>query len=145
VVDADLAHPDAPNDQQITTREETMNRDSGMRADRLDFLKTAGLGVAGFAGGVTHGSWSVVSTAQAQTTQAPQPQQKWWSSKWGAGDEAGATNHCTPAKVLDTIKYVKDGKIYKLAQLRAGDAVLWQALIHAAHAQRANRRPVRRE
>jgi hypothetical protein len=48
-----------------------MNRDSGPRADRRDFLKTAGLGVAGFAGGITHGSWSVVSTAQAQTAQAP--------------------------------------------------------------------------
>jgi kynurenine formamidase len=94
-----------------------MNRDNGLTAGRRDFLKTAGFGVAGFAGGVTHGSWSVVSEAQAQTVQAPRlAEQKWWPSKWGAGDEAGATNHCTPAKVLDTIKYIKDGKIYKLAR-----------------------------
>ncbi|HVH78640.1 MAG TPA: cyclase family protein [Stellaceae bacterium] len=96
-----------------------MNRDVGgpPRSDRRDFLKTAGLSAAAFAGGATHGSWSVVSTAQAQTTQAPRmSEQKWWPSKWGAGDEAGATNHCTPQKVLDTVKYIKDGKIYKLAR-----------------------------
>jgi len=94
-----------------------MNRDSGPRSDRRDFLKTAGLSVAGLAGGATHGSWSVVSTAQAQTAQVPRlAEQKWWPSKWGADDEAGSTNHCTPMKVLDTIKYIKDGKIYKLAR-----------------------------
>jgi len=94
-----------------------MNRDSGPRSDRRDFLKTAGLSVAGLAGGATHGSWSVVSTAQAQTAQVPRlAEQKWWPSKWGEGDEAGATNHCTPAKVLDSVKHIKDGKIYKLAR-----------------------------
>lgn len=94
-----------------------MNRDSGSpQADRRDFLKTAGLGAAGmFAGGVNHGSWTVA----AAETETPMPfltTQKWWPSKWGADDEAGSTNHCTPAKVLDTIKWIKDGKIYKLAR-----------------------------
>ena len=96
-----------------------MNRDNGLpKSDRRDFLKSAGLGIAGFAGGATHGSWSITTTAAAaETPQAPRlSEQKWWPSKWGAGDEAGSTNHCTPQKVLDTVKYVKDGKIYKLAR-----------------------------
>jgi hypothetical protein len=127
-----------------------MNRDPAgpPRSDRRDFLKTAGLSAAGaFAGGATHGSWTVVSTAQAQTVQAPKlSEQKWWPSKWGADDEAGATNHCTPQKVLDTVRYIKDGKIYKLgAPLRAGDAVLRQAFVHAAYAERTDRRAVRRQ
>jgi hypothetical protein len=72
-----------------------MNRDIGPKSDRRDFLKSAGLGVAGaFAGGANHGSWSVTSAAAAQTVQAPRlSDQKWWPSKWGAGDEAGSTNH----------------------------------------------------
>ena len=96
-----------------------MRRDNGpLKGDRRDFLKTAGLSVAGaFAGGATHGSWSITSTAAAQPAQPPRlAEQKWWPSKWGAGDEAGATNHCTPQKVLDTVKYIKDGNIYKLAR-----------------------------
>src|ERR1700730_524096 len=40
--------------------------------------------------------------------------EKWWPSKWGADDQAGASNHITPAKVLDASKWIKDGKIYKL-------------------------------
>jgi kynurenine formamidase len=39
---------------------------------------------------------------------------KWWPSKWGADDQAGASNHITPAKVLDSVKWIKDGKIHKL-------------------------------
>jgi hypothetical protein len=94
-----------------------MNRDIGPKSDRRDFLKSAGLGVAGaFAGGATHGSWSLTSAAAAQTAQPRLSEQKWWPSKWGAGDEAGSTNHCTPQKVLDIVKYIKDGKIYKLAR-----------------------------
>ena len=32
----------------------------------------------------------------------------------GADDQAGASNHITPAKVLDAAKWIKEGKIYKL-------------------------------
>jgi hypothetical protein len=32
----------------------------------------------------------------------------------GADDQAGVSNHITPEKVLDTAKWIKDGKIYKL-------------------------------
>ena len=40
----------------------------------------------------------------------------WWPSKWGNDDEAGASNHITPAKVLDAAKWIKDGKIYKIGR-----------------------------
>ena len=36
--------------------------------------------------------------------------------KWGADDEAGASNHITPAKVLDASKWIRDGKVYKLGR-----------------------------
>src|SRR5271166_2472529 len=91
-----------------------MNRNMGPpQGDRRNFLKTAGLGAAGvFAGGIDHGSW----TAAAAEAMPRLTDHKWWPSKWGAGDEAGSTNHCTPQKVMDTVKHIQDGKIYKLAR-----------------------------
>lgn len=31
-------------------------------------------------------------------------------SQWGAGDEAGASNHITPAKVLDAVSLITTGE-----------------------------------
>lgn len=94
-----------------------MNRDQGPpKEDRRSFLKTAGLGAAGMlAGGVNHGSWTLAA-AETEGAMPLLTDKKWWPSKWGVGDEAGSTNHCTPQKVLDTIKTIQDGKIYKLAR-----------------------------
>ena len=36
------------------------------------------------------------------------------SAEQSVGRKAGASNHITPAKVLETAKWIKDGKIYKL-------------------------------
>jgi hypothetical protein len=66
-------------------------------------------------GGVAQSALGVTPAA-AETPPPRMSEQQWWPSKWGAGDEAGSTNHCTPQKVLDTIQYIKDGKIYKLAR-----------------------------
>ena len=41
----------------------------------------------------------------------------WWPSKWGADDEAGASNRITPAKILDSIKLVTTGKVYEIGQV----------------------------
>lgn len=40
----------------------------------------------------------------------------WWPSRWGAGDQAGASNWITPEKVLDSAKLIRDGKIYRLGR-----------------------------
>src|SRR5262249_30044616 len=89
--------------------------------DRRTFLKTAGVaaGAVGALAGAAHGKFSLapISQAQAQTVSAPKlSDAKWWPSKWGADDEAGASNHTTPQKVLDTIKWIKDGKVYKIGR-----------------------------
>ena len=93
-------------------------------ADRRTFLKTAGLaGAAGALAGAAHGKFSLapVSSAQAQTPPAAAGAKlsadKWWPSKWGATDEAGASNHITPAKVLDAVKLIRDGKVYRLGRV----------------------------
>ncbi|GLR89512.1 hypothetical protein [Bradyrhizobium iriomotense] len=91
--------------------------------DRRTLLRTAGLaGAAGAAlAGTMHGKFSLapVSEAQAQTpTSMPKGTDKpWWPSKWGKDDEAGASNHITPEKVLDAAKWIKDGKIYKIGRV----------------------------
>ena len=38
------------------------------------------------------------------------------ASDWGAGDEAGASNHITPAKVLSAISLIESGRIYELGR-----------------------------
>ena len=37
-------------------------------------------------------------------------------SQWGAGDEAGASNHITPAKVLDAVSLITSGRVYELGR-----------------------------
>ena len=61
--------------------------------------------------------------------------QKWWPSKWGAGDEAGSTNHCSPQKVLDTVKEVaasgprlKDAKVVVSGGRGLGGQDNWHAI-----------------
>jgi kynurenine formamidase len=40
----------------------------------------------------------------------------WWPSRWGADDEAGASNWITPEKVLTAIGLVKTGAVYRLGR-----------------------------
>jgi len=35
----------------------------------------------------------------------------------GKDDQAGASNYMTPAKVLDTVKWIKDGKVYRVGRV----------------------------
>jgi kynurenine formamidase len=88
--------------------------------NRRAFLKTAGaVGAAGALAGPTHGKYALapISAAQAQPAVPKLSAEKWWPSKWGATDELGATNHMTPQKVLDTAKWIRDGKVYKLGRV----------------------------
>ena len=94
--------------------------DSQASPDRRNFLKTAGaIGAAGALAGPAHGKYSLapISTAQAQPAAPKLSTEKWWPSKWGAQDEAGASNHITPQKVLDAAKSIRDGKVYKLGRV----------------------------
>jgi len=83
-------------------------------ADRREFLKGAGLGAVA---GASYGKFGLAPITPAVADPIAPPKlstEKWWPSKWGAEDQAGASNHITPAKVLETAKWIKDGKIYKL-------------------------------
>lgn len=87
--------------------------------DRRGFFKAAAVGAVA---GMTHGKFGSAPISQAQAQgQAPgapaaprMSERPWWPSRWGAGDEAGASNHITPAKVLETMRGIQDGKVYKL-------------------------------
>lgn len=98
-------------------------RDSGRRG----FFKSAAAaaGVVGVAGAL-HGKYAsapLISEARAQAPAAGAAaagaggQQKWWPSRWGAEDQAGASNLMTPEKVLDSAKWIRDGKIYKIGRV----------------------------
>src|SRR5688572_29772140 len=77
---------------------------------RRDFVKT------GFATGMAAGlaAGAVVAqtgTAGAQATANPLSPGNWWPSPWGAGDQRGANNRITPAKVLEAARLIKTGRI----------------------------------
>ena len=92
--------------------------DAAPSGDRRQFLKTASmLGAAGAVAGATHGKFGLAPITQAQAQTGGAPAAKWWPSKWGPTDEAGASNHITPAKVLDAVKSIKDGKVYKIGRV----------------------------
>ncbi len=42
---------------------------------------------------------------------------KWWPSRWGAGDEAGASNWITPEKVTEAAKLIRSGRILELGRV----------------------------
>ncbi len=40
----------------------------------------------------------------------------WWPSEWGPEDQRGAANRITPAKILEAVSLIKEGKIYELGR-----------------------------
>lgn len=52
------------------------------------------------------------ASAQMMTPSGPQ----WWPSRWGPTDEAGASNWMTPEKVLEAVKLIKTGQVYRLGR-----------------------------
>jgi hypothetical protein len=81
--------------------------------DRRGFVRTAAAATGAVAGAAA-GKFSLapIATAEAQESM----HQPWWPSKWGAEDEAGSTNHITPQKVLEAVRGIRDGKVYKLGR-----------------------------
>jgi hypothetical protein len=84
--------------------------------NRRDFFKAAALAAGvGAVAGALHGKYAsapLIAEAQAQTGGA-----KWWPSRWGAADEAGASNWITPEKVLDAARWIREGKIYRIGRV----------------------------
>ena len=79
-------------------------------ASRRGFLKSAGLGLAGAA----LAGLSAPPTAGAAETPIGD---KWWPSKWGADDQAGASNHMGPQKTLEAVQHIKTGKVHSLGHV----------------------------
>src|SRR5437899_12089710 len=61
------------------------------------------------------GTTASAAFAQATTPIGPQ----WWPSRWGPGDEAGASNLMTPVKVLEAVKLITAGEVYRLGRASA--------------------------
>jgi kynurenine formamidase len=51
----------------------------------------------------------------------PREDERWWPSKYGAEDEAGALNEITPAKVIEAVGLVRQGRIHDLAHVLHAD------------------------
>jgi len=98
-------------------RRETGEDDAPV-ADRRDFLKAATLvgGAAAAFGAMGHKFASAQNIQLAQATPVMSEKPWWPHPKWGKDDQAGASNHITPAKVLDAAKWIKDGKIYRIGR-----------------------------
>ena len=54
---------------------------------------------------------------KAQTAPTENGTAPWWPSKYGADDQAGALNEITPAKVLEAVRLVRQGRVYDLAHV----------------------------
>ena len=67
----------------------------------------------GFGGGVAVMAMGISWIASAQTPTGPE----WWPSEWGPDDERGAANLITPAKVLEAISLIEEGRIYELGRV----------------------------
>jgi kynurenine formamidase len=81
--------------------------------DRRGFVRTAAAATGAVAGAAA-GKFSLAPIAPAEAQESMH--QPWWPSKWGAEDEAGSTNHITPQKVLEAVRGIRDGKVYKLGR-----------------------------
>ena len=46
-----------------------------------------------------------------------QTQSPWWPSEWGADDERGTANRITPAKVLEAVALIEEGRVYELGRV----------------------------
>jgi len=101
--------------------------DEPQSPERRDFLMGTAAGAVATA---TVGATQMVQaqTAPTQVAQAPAP---WWPSRWGADDEAGASNWITPDKVKDAAKWIRDGKIYRIGRTYESTMPLFGARVFA--------------
>ena len=93
------------------------------------------------AAGVTAGLAAQAALAPATTAQAapndgaPSEQAMtpigppWWPSRWGADDEAGASNLMTPENVLRVLPLIRSGRIFELGRVYQAEMPLFGARI----------------
>ncbi|HSE79780.1 MAG TPA: cyclase family protein [Alphaproteobacteria bacterium] len=99
--------------------------DAPRSPERRGFLKAASLGVGalGAAAAVPHELALVAEAQGAQLAQAQTPAgetpigAKWWPSRWGPDDQAGASNLMTPERVLAAARLIKTGKVYEIGRV----------------------------
>ncbi len=83
--------------------------------DRRSFMRTAAVGAGAVAAAGAAMTGGGVQEARADSHMTPIGE-KWWPSRWGEGDQAGASNWMTPEKTLDAVKWIKNGKITRIGR-----------------------------
>jgi hypothetical protein len=84
-------------------------------ADRRELMAGA---AAAALGSLFGGLFAAPAAAQTPASAAATPVgAPWWPSRWGPDDQAGASNHITPEKILDALKLIRQGKIYEMGRL----------------------------
>src|SRR5215475_2813105 len=103
----------------LLDKEELKSSLNDVDEERRNFLTAGLVGGAVAAGTLVAG---VAHAQQAAQAAAPALTDKpfWPHPKWGKDDQAGASNYMTPAKVLDAVKLIKDGKVYRIGRLYEG-------------------------
>jgi len=96
------------------TREEA--QDGVSRREFLHGGLATGIAAGAVAGGVVTGA-QVAQAQQATGGPGTPIGPKWWPSRWGPQDQAGASNWITPEKVLEAAKLIKTGKIYRIGRV----------------------------
>jgi kynurenine formamidase len=88
------------------------------------------------AAGVTAGLAARATQTPAATAHAAPSEQAttpigppWWPSRWGAGDEAGASNMMTPENVLRVLPLIRTGRIFELGRVYQAEMPLFGARI----------------
>ena len=125
-----------------TEPETPVSEETPDEVSRRAFLQS-GLATGVTAGLAAGGLLAQTQVAQAQAAGDTPLGPKWWPSKWGPQDEAGASNLITPAKVLEAAKLIKTGKIYELGRMYESAMPLFGIAglrpPHTRHADRAGR------
>ena len=96
----------------LRDKEELKQAAQAVDEERRNFLTAGLVGGAVAAGTLLAGAAHAQQLAQATATTP-----FWPHPKWGKDDQAGASNYMTPAKVLDTAKWIKDGKVYRIGRV----------------------------
>jgi kynurenine formamidase len=112
------------------TAPEPGNGDGVSRRDFIHGGLVGGVAAGMAAGGVLAGQ-QVAQAQQAAGSGDTPIGPKWWPSRWGPQDEAGASNWITPQKVLEAARLIKTGKIYRIGRVYEAGMPLFGARVFA--------------